>query len=179
MKIGIISDTHDDIENVRRAIDIFSKEEVQYVIHAGDYVFPGIVMEFKNLNAKLIGVLGNNDGERGLLLKAFLEVGGELKGELGELHINDHHIGIYHGTSAEIKRQLIESGRHNIVVCGHTHRMEPADQGVGNYSIDTSTLVLNPGAGHRKTESLAGAFVEGGVIILNTQSREYRFIELP
>ena len=76
MKIGIISDTHDDIENVRRNIDIFNKEEVQYVIHAGDYVFPGIVMEFKNLNARLVGVLGNNDGERGLLLKAFLEVGG-------------------------------------------------------------------------------------------------------
>jgi uncharacterized protein len=84
MKIGIISDTHDDIENVRRAIDIFNKEQVQYVIHAGDYVSPGIVMEFKNLNARLIGVLGNNDGERGKLLKAFLEVGGELKGELGE-----------------------------------------------------------------------------------------------
>lgn len=179
MKIGIISDTHDDVENVRRAIDIFNKEEVQYVIHAGDYVFPGIVMEFKNLNAKLIGVLGNNDGERGLLLKAFLEVGGELKGELGELHVNDLNIGIYHGTSAEIKRRLIESGRYSIIVCGHTHRMEPAGHAVGNYSIDTSTLVLNPGSGHRNTESLAGAFVEGGVIILDTQSREYRFIELP
>ena len=57
--------------------------------------------------------------------------------------------------------------------------MEPAGHAVGNYSIDTSTLVLNPGSGHRNTESLAGAFVEGGVIILDTQSREYRFIELP
>jgi putative phosphoesterase len=179
MKIGIISDTHDDIENVRRAIDIFNKEEVQYVIHAGDYVFPGIVMEFKTLNARLIGVLGNNDGERGLLLKAFLEVGGELKGELGELHVNNLKIGIYHGTSAEIKRQLIESGRYNIIVSGHTHRMEPAGASMGKYSNDTSTLVLNPGAGHKKTESLAGAFVEGGVIILDTQTREYKFIELP
>jgi uncharacterized protein len=68
MKIGLISDTHDDIENVIRAIDIFNKEQVQYVIHTGDYVFPGIVMEFKNLNARSIGVLSNNDGERGKLL---------------------------------------------------------------------------------------------------------------
>ena len=65
------------------------------MIHAGDYVFPGVVLEFKRLNAKLIGVLGNNDGEKGQLLKAFLEVGGELKGELGELHTNDLKIGIY------------------------------------------------------------------------------------
>lgn len=83
MKLGIISDTHDDVNNVREAIEIFNREGVQYVIHAGDYVFPGIVMEFKRLNAKLIGVLGNNDGEKGHLLKSFLEIGGELKGELG------------------------------------------------------------------------------------------------
>lgn len=179
MKIGIISDTHDDIENVQRAIDIFNKEDVQYVIHAGDYVFPGIVMEFRRLNAKLIGVLGNNDGEKGLLLKAFLEIDGDLKGELGELHINDLNIGIYHGTSAEIKKQLIKSGRYDIVVCGHTHRIEPVGVAKGNYSKNTSTLVLNPGTGHKKTESLAGAFVEGGVIILNTRSTEYNYIELP
>jgi putative phosphoesterase len=49
MKIGIISDTHDDIENVQRAIDLFGREEVKLIIHAGDFVFPGIIDEFKNL----------------------------------------------------------------------------------------------------------------------------------
>ena len=44
MKLGIISDTHDDIDNVRMAIDIFNRETVKYVISAGDYVFPGVVM---------------------------------------------------------------------------------------------------------------------------------------
>ena len=64
MKIGIISDTHDDVENVQKAIEMFNVERVQYVIHAGDYIFPGIVKEFEKLNSKLIGVLGNNDGEK-------------------------------------------------------------------------------------------------------------------
>lgn len=179
MKLGIISDTHDDIDNVRMAIDIFNRETVKYVIHAGDYVFPGVVMEFKRMDAKLIGVLGNNDGEKVHLLKAFLEIGGELKGELGEFNIDDLRIGIYHGTSTEVKRQLIESGRYNIFVCGHTHGREPAGVERGNISKNTSTLVLNPGTGHRKVESLAGAFLEGGVIILDTESREYRYINLP
>src|SRR5689334_23920762 len=80
MNVGIISDTHDDIENVQRAIEIFNAEGVEYVIHAGDYVFPGIIKEFEKLNAKLIGVLGNNDGEKVHLLKNFLGIGGELKG---------------------------------------------------------------------------------------------------
>jgi putative phosphoesterase len=179
MKIGIISDTHDDIENVRKAIEIFNEKEVHYVIHSGDYVFPGIVLEFKRLNAKLIGVLGNNDGEKGQLLKAFLEVGGELKGELGEMHVDDLKIGIYHGTSAEIKRRLVESGRYNIIVCGHTHKREPPGVEKGTYHKNASTLVLNPGTGHRKIESLAEAFVEGGVIILDTESTEYSYIDLP
>jgi uncharacterized protein len=39
MKIGIISDTHDDIENVQEAIEIFNKVKVEYVIHAGLYFF--------------------------------------------------------------------------------------------------------------------------------------------
>ena len=63
MRIGIISDTHDDIENVQRAIDLFGKEEVKLIIHAGDFVFPGVIDEFKNLKNKqpdinIIGVLG-------------------------------------------------------------------------------------------------------------------------
>ena len=72
MLVGIISDTHDDIMNVRRAIEIFNAEGVDSVIHAGDYVFPGVVKEFEKLNAKLIGVLGNNDGEKYIYLKTFL-----------------------------------------------------------------------------------------------------------
>ena len=77
MKIGIISDTYDDVENAyKKTIEMFNVERVQYVIHAGDYIFPGIVKEFEKLNSKLIGVLGNNDGEKVHLLKNFLDIGG-------------------------------------------------------------------------------------------------------
>lgn len=179
MKLGIISDTHDDIDNVHKAIDIFNQERVQYVIHAGDYVFPGIVMEFKRLHAKLIGVLGNNDGEKVQLLRAFLEVGGELKGEIGEMRVDGLKVGIYHGTSTEIKKQLADSGHYNILVCGHTHRVEPSRLTEEGILVNgDSTLVLNPGTSHRKVESITGAFVEGGLIILNTESNACKFTSL-
>jgi uncharacterized protein len=179
MRLGIISDTHDDVENVRNAITIFNRQDVECVIHAGDYVFPGIVKEFGKLNGKLIGVLGNNDGEKGHLLKNFLDVGGELKGELGEVQIGDLKIGIYHGTSGEIKDLLVRSGKYNIIVCGHTHKREPSGIFQGKYQNDGSTLVLNPGTAHRKVESLSGAFLEGGVIIFDTETKEYTYIDLP
>ena len=54
MNLGIISDTHDDLPSLKNAIKKFNENRVSYVIHAGDYVFPGVVKEFKDLNSKLI-----------------------------------------------------------------------------------------------------------------------------
>jgi uncharacterized protein len=58
MNFGIISDTHDDLLSLKSAIKIFNERKVNHVINAGDYVFPGVVKEFKHLNGKLIGALG-------------------------------------------------------------------------------------------------------------------------
>jgi putative phosphoesterase len=184
MKVGIISDTHDDIENVQRAIEIFNAERIEYVIHAGDYVLPGIIKEFEKLNAKLIGVLGNNDGEKVHLLKNFLDIGGELKGELGEIKLNGLEFGIYHGTAKEVKDLLVNSRKYDVLICGHTHKTElppvtPKEQQLGSNGKRLTTLVLNPGTAHKKIESVSGAFTEGGIIIFDTQTREYRFIDLP
>ena len=195
LRIGIISDTHDDIENVQRAIEIFNTEKVEYVIHAGDYIFPGIVVEFKKLNAKLIGVLGNNDGEKVHLLKNFLNIGGELKGEIGEIELDGLSFGIYHGTDREVKEKLVNSQKYDVIVSGHTHKTElpsissetnnkneKRQHGDNNNNTNRKrgpTLVLNPGSAHKKIESISGAFKEGGVIIFNTQTEEYKFVDLP
>ena len=47
MKIGIISDSHDDITNVNKAIGIFEEMNVESIIHAGDIISPPIIKEFK------------------------------------------------------------------------------------------------------------------------------------
>jgi uncharacterized protein len=193
LKIGIISDTHDDVENVQSAIEIFNAEKVTHVIHAGDYIFPGIVLEFKKLDAKFIGVLGNNDGERVHLLKNFLAIGGELKGELGEVELNGVIIGIYHGTDEQLKKKLVDSGKYDVIITGHTHRIEMPSvhsttinpnyekQQDGNKIRKNGgqTLVLNPGTAHRKVDSISGAFKEGGLIIFDTETKDYKFVNLP
>jgi predicted phosphodiesterase len=43
MKIGRLSDTHDGIDNVKEAIYRFKEQKVELIIHAGDFVFPGII----------------------------------------------------------------------------------------------------------------------------------------
>ena len=40
MKIGLISDTHDNIKNIENAISVFSNKRVSFVIHAGDIISP-------------------------------------------------------------------------------------------------------------------------------------------
>jgi predicted phosphodiesterase len=89
MKIGIISDTHDDLDSLRSAIRIFKRERITYLIYAGDFVFPGVVDELKDLkpelpNIRIIAVLGNNDGEKLMLFKKFIEIGAELNAELAD-----------------------------------------------------------------------------------------------
>jgi putative phosphoesterase len=62
VKIGLISDTHDNFKTIEGAVRIFKEKEIDYVIHAGDITTPEAVEAFVGL--KLIGVLGNNDVDK-------------------------------------------------------------------------------------------------------------------
>jgi hypothetical protein len=64
MKIGIVADSHDNVLAIKKTVEYFNKSNIDIVIHAGDYVAPFSVKEFLRLKAKLIGVFGNNDGEK-------------------------------------------------------------------------------------------------------------------
>ncbi|MCJ7637447.1 MAG: YfcE family phosphodiesterase [Nitrososphaeraceae archaeon] len=171
MRIGVISDSHDDIINVKQAIKIFNEYEVDYVIHAGDYIFPGIVLEFKNLhkNIKFVGVFGNNDGEKIGLVKSFITIAGDLKGDFGELKLDDEIFGIYHGTNEDIKSSLIRANYYDVLICGHTHKKDN--------NIINRTQILNPGSSHRNLQN-DELNKKASVIIYYTGIKKYEFIEL-
>ena len=80
VKIGLISDTHDNFKTIEAAVKIFGEKRIGYVIHAGDITTPEAVEAFSGL--KMIGVLGNNDVDKKGLENAFEKIGGELRGEL-------------------------------------------------------------------------------------------------
>jgi putative phosphoesterase len=62
--IGVISDTHDNLPNINKAVKIFNQKKVSLVIHCGDFVAPFVLDSFQELKCSLIGVIGNCDGER-------------------------------------------------------------------------------------------------------------------
>ena len=138
MKIGIISDSHDHVDNIQKSIQELREREVDYILHLGDYVNPNSVREFKDV--KLVGIFGNNDGDKFRLIDAFNSIDGEIKGEFHEFEEDGLKFACYHGTEPQIKDALIECGKYDVFMYGHTHKVR--NEKVGN------TLVLNPGTVH-------------------------------
>ena len=136
MKIGIMSDTHDRLDAVEKAIDLFNREKVEHVLHAGDLVSPFVAPKFAKLKAKLYIVWGNNDGDKEFIRVKFGEIGVTPLGNFAALELDGKKIALLHGTHEKIVEALIKSGSFDIVVRGHNHRAEIKK---GN------TLLVNPG----------------------------------
>ncbi len=161
MKLGLISDTHDHFDHIRRAADIFREQEVDLVIHAGDYVSPPAIKAFNGL--KIAGVYGNNDGEKLGIAKTFERIEGHFEGDFLKISVEGESIAVYHGTIPEIKEALGHCGLYRAVVSGHTHRIE-------NY-LEGRTRMLNPGSAH-------GFGKEATVMIYDTNTDSVDVIEL-
>lgn len=115
MRIGLISDTHDNIDKINKAVRLFNKHKVQFVLHAGDYIAAFSVFKLKGLKARWQGVFGNNDGEKAGLLRASAGLihQGPLRIKLGERRITLVH---------DIKSINPAKERADLIVFGHTHK---------------------------------------------------------
>jgi putative phosphoesterase len=69
--IGILSDSHDNLVMVRRAVRLFRDARCDLVIHAGDIVAPFTASELRELGCPVRAVYGNCDGEKAGLAKTF------------------------------------------------------------------------------------------------------------
>jgi len=135
--IGIISDSHDNMNAIRKAVEFFNEKKVKAVLHAGDLISPFTARAFKDLEPKLYFVFGNNDGDKVTLTKRFEEIGATSCGNFGDLTIDGLHIALLHGTNEALVKALAISGEFDVVIRGHTH-----DPGV---KIIEGVPVINPG----------------------------------
>ena len=136
--IGIISDTHDNVPLILKAVELFKKNQVEFVIHCGDVVAPGTVKFFAGLKMKFI--FGNCDGDRTLIEEKVKEQGWEHHGRVMELKLKakdaDKTIGVVHGDNLLINDKMMSKG-FDYFIHGHTHQPEDKKQG--------KTRVLCPG----------------------------------
>ncbi|GAB4306354.1 MAG: metallophosphoesterase [Candidatus Bipolaricaulota bacterium] len=121
MLIGLLSDTHDHLDHLRRALVLCRKRGVELILHAGDFVSPFTADPFRELGFRVIGVFGNNDGDKLYLQERFAGV--------GELHHGPHEIGLG-GRRIVLMHEpraleaLAASGRYDLIAYGHTHQPE-------------------------------------------------------
>jgi len=164
MLIGIIADTHDRLPYIEKAVKRFNMEKVELVLHAGDYVAPFVASKFKDLKADMIGVFGNNDGDKQLLNKKFSEIGVEIRGRFAEVIVDGLKIALLHGEENDLLKALINAESHDVVVHGHTHKAEIYRKG--------DTLVVNPG------EVCAYLTGESTIAILDTTTKKAKIINV-
>jgi putative phosphoesterase len=146
MRIGVVSDTHNRLPNVRRIVELLNAARVERVIHTGDITQARTLHALGRLDAHLIGVFGNND-EREPLLEAARGLGFELHDGPLELVLAERRIVVVHDP-----RELAHARRreHDVALYGHDHRL----------AIDTrdGRLAFNPGecAGHMEGLNAVG-----------------------
>ncbi len=157
MKIGVISDSHDHLPMIRRAVVLFQERGVACVLHAGDFVAPFAVRELLKFPGPVHGCFGNNDGERAGIRQVWPQVSEPPVA----LAIGGRRILLSHAPVAPASG----SQAPEVVVSGHTHRVlvERTPAGV---------LLLNPGE--------AGGWLTGRatVALLDTDTLDAEILDL-
>ncbi len=159
MKIGIVSDTHDNLDRARLAADFFEEKPVEEVIHCGDLVAP-FTAEIFDREFNFYYVRGNNDGEWNL--KQAINEFGHFHNNIAELEFDSETFAVYHGTEEQIVESLVESENYDYVIRGHTHKRKKQDYG--------KTREINPGG-----IKIAEDGEEFSVAVLETETGEVHF----
>ena len=138
MKIAILSDIHDNVWNLKNALECDALQHSNTMLFCGDLCAPFII--------KLLGqgytnpihtVLGNNDGDLAAIIsnaRNFDHI--HIHGEYFRGEFNGKIIGMNH--YPDKARMLAENGSYDLVCYGHNHTR--AQDLIGN------TLLVNPGA---------------------------------
>lgn len=132
MKLGVISDSHDRLPALRRAMALFRRLKVDAVLHAGDYVAPfaaKLLLEGDH-RIPLHCIYGNNDGERAGLKQV---LPGIQDGPM-RLILGGKVIAMHHWIDWFKPADLVGA---NIVISGHTHEVVN--------ELRDGVLRLNPG----------------------------------
>jgi uncharacterized protein len=139
MRLGILSDTHDELVRTRLAVRILRDTGAEALVHCGDLASPPIVEALAVLPAWF--VFGNHDSDMVPALQgAAAEFGPVCLGWGGVIELSGRRLGVAHGhMTTDVRRVLAE--QPEFLLSGHSH--VPSDAVVGGVRR------INPGALHR------------------------------
>ena len=156
--VGIMSDSHDNMIAIQKAVDIFNQKKVDLVIHAGDLIAPFTARELKKLNCPLIITFGNNDGEIIGLSKVF---DGQIFYPPHQIIVNDKKVLILHDPI--LLEELQQNSNFDVIIYGHLHKAEIKDG---------KPLIINPG------ECGGWLYGKSTIAIWDTETDKVELIEI-
>jgi hypothetical protein len=163
MKIAILSDIHDRLTQLEKALEIM--KDADALLCCGDLCSPFIIKALGEGFSKPIHVVfGNNDGDLFRITQnsqAFSHI--QLHGELAELELDGVRFGMQHFDN--IARLLADSGKFDVMCFGHNHQFE--------ISMSRSCQLINPG------EIYGGLSGHSTAVIYDTSNRIAERIDIP
>ncbi len=161
MIIGIFADSHDHLDNIRRAVQIFNDAGCELVVFAGDLVSSFAVPPLRQLNCKVIGCFGDNEGN-----KPGVTAGMRIIGTIGEppfgFKTNDGRMVLV--THMDRSLRGIE-GEFDVAIFAHTHKPSITHDEFGR-------LFINPG------ETSGWSYGRPSVALLDTSTMVAKIVWL-
>lgn len=144
MKIGIISDTHGQVDLALSAAREFIFRGAEAVLHCGDIGCDMVLTEmaamFQTLGIRLYAVLGNCDiAERWDFYPD--DIGVDILGRFGELELAGKKIAIVHSDDEGTFRDAATADEYDYLFSGHSH--------VRHDKQIRRTRLINPGSAGR------------------------------
>ena len=137
MLIAVMSDSHDNIWNIRKAVALVREKGAGMIIHCGDFVAPFTLRELDAAGVPVHGAFGNNDGDPFLMAKVAATecVNITLHGFMGNVAAGAWRVAFTHRRETAVG--LAASGSFDLACYGHTHAFA-MDEAFGK-------PLLNPG----------------------------------
>ncbi len=154
MKIAIISDTHDNLENLKKFFSFSKKQKIEILIHCGDVCTGKTLGEIEKNFKKIFLSLGNADLKEDL--KKVAEKTKIFK-EKGEIEIENLKIGFCH--QFDLRKTNKDLEKFDFFFFGHTHW--PFLKKLKN------CILANPG-------NLAGLYYKATFAILETETKKLK-----
>jgi uncharacterized protein len=137
MIIGLLSDTHDKLNNLIYVLNTYREREIETLIHCGDLISLEMVPYFEGF--RVIYTTGNMDITTGAIKKRFERmrkdnfVGTVYRGEIGGVPL-----AVTHSHIDGLVMDLVQQKRYKWIFHGHTHKKRD--------EIIQGTRIVNPGA---------------------------------
>ena len=161
MLIAVLSDCHDHLENLRKALA--EVQQAEALLFCGDYCAPFTLKTLaEGFRGPVHSVFGNNDGDVFLMLQVAREVGNvTFHQPIAKLELGGKRLAVAH--YPELGEALALSGKYDAVFSGHNHRAHSRIMG--------ATLWGNPG-------EVMGRFGKPSFGLYDTNVNEFEVHEL-